>query len=291
MIKYVSRKDLNQKKYDDCIAHSNGLVYAYSWYLDIVSDHWSALVLDDYRAVMPLPWNSKLGLQYITQPFFCQSLGIYSKEKMNKSEQELLFLSIPKRFLKTDISVNFSLGPRFEKQVNYYLNLSRSYETIEQSYRKDRKKSLRKASQAGLTFQDFDNTKTLIQIYRDVFSFVDVPSKYYEIIQNLMDTALEKKVGFIRNVFYQDTLVCAGFFVHFKNRIYYLFAASNDEGKKQGATTFLIDSVIQQFANSKTIFDFEGSNIDSIASFYKSFGSEKMTYFKYSSNVIKGTVL
>jgi hypothetical protein len=175
--------------------------------------------------------------------------------------------------------------------VNYYLNLSRSYETIEQSYRKDRKKSLRKASQAGLTFQDFDNTKTLIQIYRDVFSFVDVPSKYYEIIQNLMDTALEKKVGFIRNVFYQDTLVCAGFFVHFKNRIYYLFAASNDEGKKQGATTFLIDSVIQQFANSKTIFDFEGSNIDSIASFYKSFGSEKMTYFKYSSNVIKGTVL
>lgn len=291
MIKYVSRKELNQEKYDDCIIQSKGLIYAYSWYLDIVSDHWSVLVLDDYRVVMPLPWNSKFGLQYITQPFFCQSLGVYSKENISKSEKELLFSAIPKRFLKTNMSLNFSLGSGFEEQVNYFLDLNRSYETLQESYRKDRKKSLRKAIQAGLTFQDFDNTETLIQMYRNVFSFVDVPPKYYDIIQDLMNTALEKKVAFIRNVFYQDILVCAGFFVHFENRIYYLFAASNDEGKKYGATTFLIDSVIQQYANSKTIFDFEGSNIKSIASFYKSFGSEKMSYYKYSSNVIKGTVL
>lgn len=292
MIRYVVRKELDEERYNQCVSSSSQKrVYGYSWFLDVVSDQWSALILNDYEAVMPLPWNSKLGLKYITQPFFCQHLGIYASKKPNDSLVREFFDSIPKQFLKTDLSTNVAIdSEKFNIQTNYELNLDKTYDLLLQGYRKDRRKSLRKSTESNLKYQDFDNKSELIALYRQVFDYVDLPEKYYATIDRLIDSCMKKKVGFMRNVFYADQLVCSGFFIRYEERIYYMFGASNNEGKKYGATTYLIDSVIQEFAHSETVFDFEGSNIKSIASFYKSFGSEKTSYYKYSSNVIKGTV-
>ena len=80
MIKYIKRRDLDITKYDACIENSiQSRIYALSWYLDVVADNWDVLVLNDYEAVMPIPWKQKFGLKYITQPYFCQQLTIYSK--------------------------------------------------------------------------------------------------------------------------------------------------------------------------------------------------------------------
>jgi hypothetical protein len=60
MIKYITRVDLDVKKYDDCIEKSkNTRIYAYSFYLDIVTNSWDVLVLNDYEYVMPITWNRK----------------------------------------------------------------------------------------------------------------------------------------------------------------------------------------------------------------------------------------
>ncbi|VAW26447.1 hypothetical protein MNBD_BACTEROID04-1052, partial [hydrothermal vent metagenome] len=59
MIYYYKRNQIDIVKYDTCITKSiNTRVYANSWYLDIVADNWDVLVLNDYEAVMPLPWRS-----------------------------------------------------------------------------------------------------------------------------------------------------------------------------------------------------------------------------------------
>ena len=48
----------------------NGLIYAYSFYLDTMAKHWDAFILNDYEAVMPLTWNKKYGITYYyTSPF------------------------------------------------------------------------------------------------------------------------------------------------------------------------------------------------------------------------------
>ena len=53
MIQHIKRKDLDILKYDACIENSiQSRIYGFSWYLDIVADHWEVLVLDDYEAVM-----------------------------------------------------------------------------------------------------------------------------------------------------------------------------------------------------------------------------------------------
>ena len=46
MIKYVRRKDLDIKKYNNCIEKSiQSRIYAFSWYLDVVAENWSVLVV------------------------------------------------------------------------------------------------------------------------------------------------------------------------------------------------------------------------------------------------------
>jgi len=42
--------------------------------------------------------------------------------------------------------------------------------------------------------------------------------------------------------------------------------------------------VIQKNANQRKILDFEGSMLAGVAKFYKSFGAEKINYFKLKRN-------
>ena len=70
-IRYVAHNELDKSKWDDCIeTASNGIVFAYSWYLDAVCDNWDALVLNEYEAVFPITKKSKFGLNYFFNPIF-----------------------------------------------------------------------------------------------------------------------------------------------------------------------------------------------------------------------------
>ena len=63
LIRYVTRAELDVQLWDNCITNaSNGLIYAYSFYLDTIAKQWDALVLDDYRMVMPLTCHMILHL-------------------------------------------------------------------------------------------------------------------------------------------------------------------------------------------------------------------------------------
>ncbi|MCK4361546.1 MAG: hypothetical protein KAV70_07350, partial [Bacteroidales bacterium] len=80
MIKHLTYQQINKSKWDECIKKSfNGIIYGYSWYLDIVCKHWEALVENDYERVFPLTTGKKFGINYLYQPFFTQQLGVFSK--------------------------------------------------------------------------------------------------------------------------------------------------------------------------------------------------------------------
>ena len=101
MIHYVKREDLEVAKYNECIENSiQSRIYAYSWYLDIVADNWDVLVFKDYEAVLPIPWKKKYFIKYITQPYFCQQLGVFSKDRVSKDFEYGMLKKIPYKFLK-----------------------------------------------------------------------------------------------------------------------------------------------------------------------------------------------
>jgi len=48
--------------------------------------------------------------------------------------------------------------------------------------------------------------------------------------------------------------------------------------------TLLLDTVIQEFAESTLVLDFEGSNEPGLARFYQGFGSQEVIYYRLEIN-------
>ena len=56
------------------------------------------------------------------------------------------------------------------------------------------------------------------------------------------------------------------------------------KGKPVNAMHFLIDSVLQEFQLTDLIFDFEGSDITGVKSFYEKFSPVNQPYYHYHFN-------
>ena len=282
MIQYIKRKDLDVDKYDACIENSvQSRIYAFSWYLDIVADNWDVLVFDDYKAVLPIPWKKKYGIKYITQPFFCQQLGVFSIEKIAIELQEQMIKKVLDKFVK--ISLNFNsdnslISENIGLMKNYILELNDSYETLFKSFSKGRKHAVKVGEKNNLSIKN----ASVLELINIKNKFYNYPGFSEEKLVDICKSILKTNKGFVLGVFKDDVLVGGGVFLIANNRITYLFSAFNDKGRKLQAASFLIKSIIERNENSNFILDFEGGNLPNIATFFKSFGAKFEEYQQYT---------
>lgn len=285
MIEYITRKQLNVSKYDQIISIStNTRVYAYSWYLDVVCEQWDALVYNDYKAVMPIPRRKKVGINYIYLPPWTQQLGIFSSEIITQKLITQFIGSIPRKFKLIDVFFN-SDNPiglkKIKQRENFILSLTKNYKEIKKGFSKGRKSSCKKGQVNDLkVVPDFDPDK-IIELYKKNKGS-ELRTKEFDLVllRKLITIALPR--NFVQSIGVVDDhsqLVGGAFFLNDSHRITYLFSALNNEGRAKQAMSFLIDHVIRTNAESDLIFDFEGSIIRELASFFKSFGAQKETYF------------
>ena len=283
MIKYIKRKNLDVQKYDNCISNSlQSRVYGYSWYLDIVADNWDVLVLDDYKAVMPIPWKSKYFVKYITQPYFCQQLGIFSVEEISEELCSEMLNNIPKKFKKINLNLNSDnfMISKTESRTNYVLELNTEYQNLFKSFSKGRKHAVKVGEKKNLHLKNV----SILELIALKEQFYEHISFNKSILENLVNFCLKNKKGFLLGVFDGDVLLGGGFFLKSNNRIIYLFSSFNTKGRKLQAASFLIGNVINQYENSNYVLDFEGGNIPNIGSFFKSFGAENISYLHLNYN-------
>lgn len=282
MIKYIDRHNLDEKKYNDCInASYQKRIYAFSWYLDIVSSNWGVIVLNDYEAVMPLPWKKKYFIKYLFQPFFCQQLGVFSIKENHVVVAEFIN-SIPNEFKKIYIQFNSSnaLSETMDisERVNYILPLEKNYQQLFKSFTKGRKHAVNQALKNELNISNF-NIDELIIIAKEHYDFGDFSSKEYELLAELVEKLETKSKILLLGVRdSSNNLIGGSVFVQDSSRITYLFSAMTEEGKSKQVPSFLINKVIEKYCESGYILDFEGSMISGIASFFKSFGATKESY-------------
>ena len=92
---YIKNSNIDREKWDKCIVSScNPRIYAISWYLDIVCKNWDGLVFGDYEVVFPVVFKKRFFLKKSYHPFFCQQLGLFSKDK-NLTLDQCMFLFSP----------------------------------------------------------------------------------------------------------------------------------------------------------------------------------------------------
>ena len=264
----------------------NGNTYAFSWYLDLVHEEWDALIEDDYKRVMPLTLSTKFGVTYFYQPYFTQQLGVFSIEVLNPQIIENFINSIPKHIKVVDVNFN-NLNSIDDKKYevlinnNYLLDLISDYSKISSKYSKNTKRNLKKGFNNNLTFLKGVKPELIIAMFRsnkgkDVGGWSD---SNYHILRRLMYATIHKGMGFTCGVYSEHNELCAAaFFLKNANQIVFLFSGSNEIARSNGAMTFLIDSVIKSNAPGGKVLDFEGSNNENLARFYKGFGARKSTY-------------
>ena len=279
-ISYLPQANIDKIKWDCCIDNSgNGLIYAYSFYLDAMSENWDGLVLNDYEMVMPLTWKKKYTIYYLYQPFLTASLGIFG----NNISAELVksFLeNIPSKFKYWDFYLNrdnlFSLQgfPMYERH-NYVLPLKNPYENLKSNYAKSHERNIKRAAQFGNIVKKNIPIDEVIHLAKNqAKDFSKADEKDYENFAQLFEFLRRKNRAVTYGVYSsQKKLVasCAYFFSH--NRAYYILVGNHPDGKTSGASHLMIDEFIKEHASENLILDFEGSNIASLAFFYKSFGA------------------
>ena len=284
-IKHLKHNKIDIQKWDACIFNAtNSLVYAESWYLNIVSPNWEALVLKDYEYVMPLPVKKKYGFPFLIQPTLTQQLGVFSSRKIDVEVLESFIKKIPYR----SVHLNFNeQNPcnKGMKQPNYVLNLNQNYDMLYANYSKNTKRNIKKAKQVNVCVTADLKPKQFLDFY---FSNINNNAKPNEnLTTNLINACCDKKKFRLYAAYSAEKEVISALgLLESKERLIYLLAASNEAGIECSAMSLIVDNVIQDFAKTNTVLDFEGSKLEGIARFYTGFGATPATYFQIRKHSI-----
>ena len=293
-IQYIPNKKINFRKWDECIQNSiNGNVYAFSWYLGIVSEGWDALVLNDYETVMPITHHKKMGVSYIMQPLFTQQLGIFSMRNISPEIILDFINSIPVKYKFIQINLNkfnFLTNTEIEqkKNQNYELDLILPHEQTVKKYSENTRRNISKAIQKKLVaVSNICSVNEFIQLIKNNIELKaeNLSSEKYRDIQKIINLSVQNQRGEIMSVHDEENnLLAAVFFIFSHKKAYYLFAASTEEGKEKRAMFLLVDEFIKKYSEKNLTLDFEGSNIEGLSRFYKGFGATDCQYITIKQN-------
>lgn len=295
-INLIKSGEIDKVKWDACIQNSvNRKVYAFSWYLDVVSSYkWDALVYGDYELVFPIVFKKILILKKIYHPFFCQQLGPFSSDLSLLNDDQLLpdiLDYLDRNYRKFDFSINHHCASSTKKilhaypkiqyieRVNLELDLARDYNSIYLNYNNNTKRNLKKSNHYNFQIKEIFDVGCFVSRYKKNVGYrSNLKNQHYHNMSSLIEICINKNKGFLVGL-YDDlnNIVASAFFLSCFDREVLLFHVSH-QNMKINIMTILIDKYISINSSKKKLLDFEGSSIPSIKRFYKGFGSVERNY-------------
>jgi len=278
--KRIRREELIEEKWNSCIETTERYrLYAQLWFLDLVCvSGWDVLVWDDYRAVFPLPISGKLGLSFLQNPNLMQQVDVYGN--ITHEEQLDLELYITKTYKYIALSTSFkpSTFHKITKRTNLFLPVDDYLDSKPSSTLRN---NLKRALKDKLTLKYESDYKNGLKFLKEHFHLTGhIPNeKEWQFYESVMRIANKKKASKFIFVMKEDVPIQFSFWIIGQNTAYYLLNISSPEGRKSGASHFAIHQFITENKNTIKLIDFEGSSIDGVKRFYKSFGAQEESYY------------
>jgi hypothetical protein len=291
-IRYVPHVAIDKQQWDLCVRDAkNSLIYAESAYLDMICPGWDALIAGNYEVIMPLPWKKKYGIRYLYQPFAFAQGGLFYKENCTAQMVQFFIKKAMFHFSYGTIDLNESNqitsieNASIKMRDNYVLNLWEPYEINFSAFNKDAKKNLRQANafEQQITYQV--PVSIVIEMYKTQYGLLNKAAKRdYEKLLLLVENFVANDKAFTIGVETGNELTASAIFFKDAHRLYYVLGAPSARGKECKSMHLLIDHVIKTFSNGKYELDFEGSDIPSVATFYKKFAPANRQYAQVHFN-------
>jgi len=265
------------------------VIYGTSWYLDQLSPGWEALILDDYRAVMPLPVKQKWGIPYLIRPAFCQQLGVFAYSSIDNALIEEFIGNIPSKFKWINMPLNEgnnieNLPISKESGINYLLSLAPTYDSLRAGFVQNTKRNRAKAAEKKIIAEYSEDISALVNLKLQ-HAFSSLNQSHMKFLNNIFERSKPSGDAKIICVMDEDEKMMAGaLFILFRNRWIYLLSTSSSKGKENRAMFAVIDKFIHDHAGSEEFLDFEGSMIPELARFFAGFGALPLYYPILKSN-------
>lgn len=292
MIHYLQHNKIDQNLWNACISKcKNASPTLYYDYLNIIcKNQWEAVVYlderNDYIAVLPLPYKYKYFIiKHFYQPPYIQKLGLYTYLENFDTQAQAMWNNAFRNILYFHFQISALHKPTsdkilFTERINYVLDIDRSYDDIFQKYSSMQKKKL-------ISFQKKKESLAVKEIEADAaFDFIKNNNKYtelrsqYQEIEHLILKYISSGHGTSWQLSQGDTTLAVLIVLEDAQRAVNLINVSSADGYKVDAMAVLIDFYIQKNAGMKNYFDFEGSMIEGVARFFKTFSPEEEVYYK-----------
>lgn len=285
IIKILPSYKIDKSRWDACISQDpHAKCYNLYDYVDALADDWLGLIYKDYKAIVPLPVK-RLGFKMLYTPAFVQHFNIVGSVDDIAKEKilDFIFRNFKIGNFKIAELGQVSLANTILKRINFFIELSKSYVDIRKQYLKVCEKNLRKV--APVEFLLADNIELLLEYYKNAYGdLASYKEKHYQALKSLLQTLhIQGKLKLYQGVINHEIVFSAAL-VDDGKRLYYILGAPNVTGRKARVTYSFIDYILRNFAETNYIFDFEGSEIESVATFYKSFGPQEEYYYQYRFN-------
>jgi hypothetical protein len=293
--------ELDRSRWDEFILSSpQGYIYGLSDYLDIISPEWEAFVFHhDNRWLAVMPWfpKTKFGIKYVYQPVLCQFQGIYLSESVDSFTDQRAFALLAAETIQQNCQVfhcNFSgnfnypfpfiwKGFSVQPMVNFRLPI-KDEAALTKSFNHGNLEKIKKAERLKLSFRMTNSIEDCIELFKrhKGAELTFFKESNYDQLRTIYEVFKEKDMAFLTECCTsKGDLLAALMILRYKGTLIQLFAAVSDEGKKCGAMNYLIFKTMELgIRNGAEVYDFEGSMIESLESFFRSFGARPQTYWK-----------
>ena len=289
--KLLFSDEIDHQRWDESMSKDKtSSIFVTSWYLNLTADKWGAVLTPDYTILFPFAIRRKFGINYIYQPFFTRNFGLFGLSKQSNSSTVILNL-LTSVFKYWDFAIDLIEPTPVPKLIRtekifQVLNLNSSYENLVKNYSPKLRRSIRLVKEEKLNiipvtdFAYFTNefkkhTSERIQVFKQ---------NDFDRLQKLLEKCVEKTEVWSYAVEKNNEIIASAFFVRTSNRITYIEGYSSSLGRELRAMHLLFDRLISQYAGQELILDFGGSNVETIAHFFRSFGAIDRSYLHLNYN-------
>lgn len=304
----MSDKDLYR---EFCETEDKIPIYSKDWWMDAVcgEDNWDVILIkdknDEIIASLPYYLKRKYGLKYITQPPLTQTNGLYikySKEQKLASklsyEKEIIF-EIDDKLKELGIDYynqNFHYSflnwqPFYWKgysqttRYTYVIRDLSDLRTVFSNFSKSKRKYINE-NEGKYRVYETDNVRMFYELNRKVFERQGLKIPYSMNFIIKLDQRLaerQSRVIFAANDEYGN-VNCMLYLVFDKMSSYLLMSGTDPERRDLNLKTLLVWEAIKFSSKIGLMFDFEGSMMENVATFFREFGAEPIPYHSIWKN-------
>lgn len=276
------------------------------WYLDAVGHQWDYVTSHhengQISGILPFQIKKKMGFRLLTPPPLCPRLGphLFYPAALNTQQKRAfewttltaLEQQLPKVHhaqINWPYELNNGLiwqmaGWQQTVRYSYCINLDQDKILIWNHFRNNVKRQIRKAQQ----FLKISPSTDINQLWQICESSFQQRGKRPPLSEKTLKSVTKAGFNQEKAILFeardqQNRLHAMLFLLWDEQMAYYLLPFSDIHLRSSGAPSLLIWHAIQ-YAQSKglKIFDFEGSHLAGVESFFRSFGGEARPYYQFT---------